>query len=1309
MAQRRLQIVLDLDTGAYKGRLAAAGGQMRSFHGDVTRTSKGVSQMGDAFSALGNQLSVPRQKLRDYVMILGNLHFALLNVQTVALGWITSLMKQSAEVERLTVLMKGLSSAQTEVGKTEEAQNSMRRLFEMSRENGFAVRELADSFVKLKSAGIDPLKGSLDSLTQAVAFFGGTSDVMHRASIAIQQMAGKGVISMEELRQQLGEAVPTAMSDMSRAMGMSIAEFSKIVAKGKVQAKPALELMFREFELMYAGSGKRMANTLNGQLAAFRTNMMELSTAFSGLASGDTPEFRAHMEEQKRLFDEGKISAEEYRKAVEPQAGLYQTTSDALKQINQAMRSQEARQFMMSLGSAINTVATGIINVTQFVVRWRSEIGMVIGAIVVGFATIKMSQMIAWFGSLALTSGRAFGQMITGAGQLSPMFQSAVGHINGMATSYARLQSIEAMRTQTAARILSNSTQQIVALTKEASLIRDKSAAVTQNIALLGQQRQAELRSLAAAKTLHAANIAAGRDSTQSALNLAQAQAAVNRSQAGIIKQRAVLRDLNRQADAAERAFTNAVNMGATAQGRMNIASRASTTALGLKAAAARGAAIAVRGLGIAVNFALGPLGAIAMALGFAAYQAGIFESKADRAAAAAARLAKGIATVEDMKNIAARKEQIDNKIKRLEEDKAGRKVFGVTVYKADGSKKNYDNSGKTLDQLLAESKAESARLQSQINFASGLINRSTGQDLADGILAQRSLTREKTGAGYQQFVRDTNAKYGEGTPAAIKLIDAERKKLEAANKGYDKGLLDSLERRRDAQARANKDVSVYDAMISKIREATASTLDMSASNEELRKSALNAANAQGKQTGSTKDAGKAAEAASNKYNDMIANVYGSIAQLEDQLEGGQGAFAKFQAQVTNGKFKDATKSQLAELGLAFQKVDELNARIDFERSFGKLDDDLRKARIEADRMWASLKAGTFQKDGRDSQIEAQFSDEFKAAGTDQTRIGQIRDKINEIKEAVAQSDAAQVLYDWEQQIEDTRISLLDEEDQREANFQREVQRQRQLIDWSRLSAEQRMDAERRFASLVESMRAKMARENEGATVKMLRQWTKVGAAMDQTLSQSLDAFVDSLGEGKFAFGEFVKSMLLGLIKIILRAMIAYAILSALGLADGMTMGGMISGGIKDFAGGFQPNVGGNESGWTPPIISGTPPINGGAGSEIVVTRGKFHTGGWIGSNALKPGEVPIVGMKGEPVLSPTQANFYSKAFEAAIAGGRGDVHVNVINNSGQDLTAEQGSPEFNGRDMIVSVVVDAANKQGPLRDTFLNMMNKGK
>lgn len=51
---------------------------------------------------------------------------------------------------------------------------------------------------------------------------------------ALEQIAGKGVVSMEELRGQLGDALPGAFEIAAKSMGKTTAEFSKMVADGEV-------------------------------------------------------------------------------------------------------------------------------------------------------------------------------------------------------------------------------------------------------------------------------------------------------------------------------------------------------------------------------------------------------------------------------------------------------------------------------------------------------------------------------------------------------------------------------------------------------------------------------------------------------------------------------------------------------------------------------------------------------------------------------------------------------------------------------------------------------------------------------------------------------------------------------------------------------------------------------------------------------------------------------------------------------------------------------------------------------------------
>jgi len=104
-----------------------------------------------------------------------------------------------------------------------------------------------------------------------------------------------------------------------------------------------------------------------------------------------------------------------------------------------------------------------------------------------------------------------------------------------------------------------------------------------------------------------------------------------------------------------------------------------------------------------------------------------------------------------------------------------------------------------------------------------------------------------------------------------------------------------------------------------------------------------------------------------------------------------------------------------------------------------------------------------------------------------------------------------------------------------------------------------------------------------------------------------------------------------------------------------------------------------------------------------------YHTGtNSIGGRALRPGEVPIIGMEGEAVLTEDQQRSISGALKARSADKSAPpVTVNIINNSSTQLDAQQSEPEFNGREMIVNVVVEAVSKQGPLRDALSNMSAK--
>ena len=284
---------------------------------------------------------------RDFTVILGQARTALYNLHVVATGWVDAIVRTNAEMERMTFLLANMSDGLTVEERFRDAGDSLDYLFSKAKSAPCSINALTDSFVKMKSSGLDPTKGALDGLTNAVAAFGGTDQVLHRASIAIQQMSGKGVISMEELRQQLGEAVPSAVALMARSMGLSYRELVDKVSKGQVEASTALNKMFGEFERVFGGSSQAMMDTFSGKISVAKTTMIEFAMAVGGF------------DREAGRFADG---------------GFMSTITNQLQGLIDAMNAPEVALFAKNLGEGLAAIATGANQVVQVLYEYRDVI-----------------------------------------------------------------------------------------------------------------------------------------------------------------------------------------------------------------------------------------------------------------------------------------------------------------------------------------------------------------------------------------------------------------------------------------------------------------------------------------------------------------------------------------------------------------------------------------------------------------------------------------------------------------------------------------------------------------------------------------------------------------------------------------------------------------------------------------------------------------------------------------------------------------------------------------------------------------------
>lgn len=281
-------------------------------------------------------------KMRDWLVVIGQIRSAFLNLKMLTTDVFGYILKVGSKFEKLEVLLSGLSKESTTEKRIDDVRNKIDYLIDTAKNAPFSLDAIQDAFVKLDTVGLQPTEGSLQGLIDAVAAFGGGEEHIKRAAIALQQMAGKGVVSMEELRQQLGESVPTALQMMAKGAGISIGELVKHISKGTVEAKTAIQIMNREFIIAYSGASEKLMETGEGLVSRIKTLILTLS------------------------------------RDMAEQSGVYDGFKNVLKELVEYLGSPEATQNAIELGVTLNLILKIVVKLVKVLYEFKTLIGGII-------------------------------------------------------------------------------------------------------------------------------------------------------------------------------------------------------------------------------------------------------------------------------------------------------------------------------------------------------------------------------------------------------------------------------------------------------------------------------------------------------------------------------------------------------------------------------------------------------------------------------------------------------------------------------------------------------------------------------------------------------------------------------------------------------------------------------------------------------------------------------------------------------------------------------------------------------------------
>lgn len=268
--ERRAEAPLDvsaLDTGApetLKGRVA----KIVEANGSLERIKMAI---GGVIGKIG---SIPGAASLGISSLLG--FGAAATIIPVLMGIADASTKAALEMQRLDrVIAAG-------TGSSYKGKAAIAAIGKQADELGLNKRQALQGYAQFAGSTRDTALegdtglGIFKNVGQAMGAQGVGNEQQERVFTALSQMASKGVVSMEELRQQVGESLPGALSIAARSMGMTTMEFSKLVESG--------ELLSSEFLPKFAQQLAAESSTgLAGSAGSAQASLTRLGNSITDL------------------------------------------------------------------------------------------------------------------------------------------------------------------------------------------------------------------------------------------------------------------------------------------------------------------------------------------------------------------------------------------------------------------------------------------------------------------------------------------------------------------------------------------------------------------------------------------------------------------------------------------------------------------------------------------------------------------------------------------------------------------------------------------------------------------------------------------------------------------------------------------------------------------------------------------------------------------------------------------------------------------------------------------------------------------
>lgn len=263
--------------------------ELREAQRDFDRLNQRVLSADRAVGRFNRNVgNYPRQAIAGIRDLIGA--FGIVGGVSLFAGIATDIFRTTKELQSLDNALKQVTGTQ------EQFARSQAFLREISEDYGIEINGLTTQFTQFYVSAKDKLSGTeieniFRSISKAGATMGLSVDAQNRAFTALNQMMSKGVVSAEELRGQLGEALPGAFGIMAKAMGTTEVGLAKLMKDGKVLANEVLPKFAQELEKVYGIETIDRVDTLAASQNRLSNSWTELIRSLNESETGGISSF----------------------------------------------------------------------------------------------------------------------------------------------------------------------------------------------------------------------------------------------------------------------------------------------------------------------------------------------------------------------------------------------------------------------------------------------------------------------------------------------------------------------------------------------------------------------------------------------------------------------------------------------------------------------------------------------------------------------------------------------------------------------------------------------------------------------------------------------------------------------------------------------------------------------------------------------------------------------------------------------------------------------------------------------------------